>query len=216
MPPGHPTEQGQHAALDLSPAHRRPELFVSGECLAEGPRQTLQTILHEAVHALAPCPWGQGHFPGWQVPQQARVRRPRRRAGPGLARRPAAASGDRLLRGPADRADRGGLRRHPDVSGCGHPPVSRHLPPPRATRRPRPRGGPGWSGWRRAAAERQDGRAVQGRLRLPAAPVVLDPGQAIHPRANHLRRLRPRLPTPGRRPLEVMSRLTGLGPTTTR
>ena len=26
---------------------------MSGECLAEGPRQTLQTMLHEAVHALA-------------------------------------------------------------------------------------------------------------------------------------------------------------------
>ena len=28
-------------------------LFVAGECLAESPRQTLQTMLHEAVHALA-------------------------------------------------------------------------------------------------------------------------------------------------------------------
>jgi hypothetical protein len=28
-------------------------LFVAGECLAEGPRQTLQTMLHEAVLALA-------------------------------------------------------------------------------------------------------------------------------------------------------------------
>jgi hypothetical protein len=50
---GHPTEQGQGAALDLSAARRKPELFVAGECLAEGPRQTLQTMLHEAVHALA-------------------------------------------------------------------------------------------------------------------------------------------------------------------
>jgi hypothetical protein len=50
---GRPTEQGQGAALDLSAAPRKPELFVAGECLAEGPRQTLQTILHEAVHALA-------------------------------------------------------------------------------------------------------------------------------------------------------------------
>jgi hypothetical protein len=115
MPPGHPTEQGQHAALDLSPAHRRPELFVSGECLAEGPRQTLQTILHEAVHALAPCPWGQGHLPGWQVPQQARVRRPRRRAGLGLAGGPAASPGDRLLRRPADRA---GLADYADTLAC--------------------------------------------------------------------------------------------------
>jgi hypothetical protein len=115
MPPGHPTEQGQHAALGLSPAHRRPELFVSGECLAEGPRQTLQTILHEAVHALAPCPWGQGHLPGWQVPQQARVRRPRRRAGLGLAGGPAASPGDRLLRRPADRA---GLADYADTLAC--------------------------------------------------------------------------------------------------
>jgi hypothetical protein len=50
---GRPTEQGQGAALDLSAARRKPELFVAGECLAEGPRQTLQTMLHEAVHALA-------------------------------------------------------------------------------------------------------------------------------------------------------------------
>jgi len=50
---GRPTEEGQGAALDLSAARRKPELFVAGECLAEGPRQTLQTMLHEAVHALA-------------------------------------------------------------------------------------------------------------------------------------------------------------------
>jgi hypothetical protein len=50
---GRPIEEGQGAALDLSAARRRPELFVAGECLAEGPRQTLQTMLHEAVHALA-------------------------------------------------------------------------------------------------------------------------------------------------------------------
>jgi hypothetical protein len=36
-----------------APAHRRPDLFVSGECLAEGPRQTLQTVLPETVHSLA-------------------------------------------------------------------------------------------------------------------------------------------------------------------
>jgi hypothetical protein len=50
---GRPTEEGQGAALDLSAARRRPELFIAGECLAEGSRQTLQTMLHEAVHALA-------------------------------------------------------------------------------------------------------------------------------------------------------------------
>ena len=48
-----PHRRGPGAALDLSAARRRPELFVAGECLAEGPRQTLQTMLHEAVHALA-------------------------------------------------------------------------------------------------------------------------------------------------------------------
>jgi hypothetical protein len=51
--PRPPHEQGQGAALDLSAARRKPELFVAGAGLAEGPRQTLQTILHEAVHALA-------------------------------------------------------------------------------------------------------------------------------------------------------------------
>jgi hypothetical protein len=50
---GRPTEEGQGAALDLSAARRKPELFVAGECLAEGPRQTLHTMLHGAVHALA-------------------------------------------------------------------------------------------------------------------------------------------------------------------
>src|SRR5215213_5360269 len=50
---GRPTEERQGAALDLSMARRKPELFIAGECLAEGPRQTLQTMLHEAVHALA-------------------------------------------------------------------------------------------------------------------------------------------------------------------
>jgi hypothetical protein len=50
---GRPTEEGQGAALDFSAARRKPELFISGECLAEGHRQTLQTMLHEAVHALA-------------------------------------------------------------------------------------------------------------------------------------------------------------------
>jgi hypothetical protein len=44
------------------------------------------------------------------------------------------------------------------------------------------------------------GEQVQGGLRLPAVTVVLDPGQAVHPRANHLRGLRPGLPTPGRWP----------------
>jgi hypothetical protein len=34
---GRPTEEGQGAALDLSAARRRHELFVAGECLAEGP-----------------------------------------------------------------------------------------------------------------------------------------------------------------------------------
>ena len=48
-----PQRTGQGAALDLSAAQRKPGRFVAGECLAEGPRQTLQTMLYEAVHALA-------------------------------------------------------------------------------------------------------------------------------------------------------------------
>jgi hypothetical protein len=59
--------------------------------------------------------------------------------------------------------------------------------------------GPGGSGRRRTAADRQDRRAIQGRLRLPATPVVLDPRQAVHARADYLRGLRPGLPTPRRR-----------------
>jgi len=147
---GRPTEQGQGAALDLSAAPRKPELFVAGECLAEGPRQTLQTMLHEAVHALAP------------------------------------------VRGVKD-TSRGGKYHNkrefiPLAGELG-------LAWPQGPRRPRPRQGPGWSGWRRPAADRQDERAVQGRLRLPAAPVVLDPDQAIRSRTDHLRRLRPEVPT---------------------
>src|SRR5215212_6449102 len=95
---GRPTEERQGAALDLSATRRKPELFVAGECLAEGPRQTLQTMLHEAVHALAHVRRVKDTSRGRQVPQQARVRRPRRRTRPGLARRAAAPSGDRLLR----------------------------------------------------------------------------------------------------------------------
>jgi hypothetical protein len=45
--------QKARAPRCISAARRRPELFVAGECLAQGPRQTLQTMLHEAVHALA-------------------------------------------------------------------------------------------------------------------------------------------------------------------
>jgi len=54
----------------------------------------------------------------------------------------------------------------------GHPPVPRHLPPAGAARRPRQ--GAGQPGARRPAAHQQGRRAVQGRLWLPAAPVVLD------------------------------------------
>jgi hypothetical protein len=46
------TEAGHGAKLDLQP-NRKPELFVAGECFAEGAEHTLTTILHEAVHALA-------------------------------------------------------------------------------------------------------------------------------------------------------------------
>ncbi|HZD73505.1 MAG TPA: hypothetical protein VE776_06410 [Actinomycetota bacterium] len=56
---GHPqppatttTEAGHDAKLDLR-ANRKPELFVAGECFAEGAEHTLTTILHEAAHALA-------------------------------------------------------------------------------------------------------------------------------------------------------------------
>jgi hypothetical protein len=102
------------------------ELFVSGERLAEGPRQTLQTMLHKAVHGLAHARGVKDTSWGRQVPQQAGVHRPRRPAGPGQAAGAAAASGDRLLRRAADRADRGRLRRHPRLSGRGHPAVPRH------------------------------------------------------------------------------------------
>jgi hypothetical protein len=46
------TEAGQPAGLHLAP-DRKPELFVAGECFAEGATHTLTTILHEATHALA-------------------------------------------------------------------------------------------------------------------------------------------------------------------
>ena len=94
---GHPTEAGQAAALDLSAARRKPELFVAGECLAKGPRQTLQTMLHEAVHALAHARrvndtsrGGKDHNTRAFVALASAL---------GLAwpQRPAAASGDRLL-----------------------------------------------------------------------------------------------------------------------
>jgi hypothetical protein len=47
-----PTEAGQGAGLHVPP-DRKPELFVAGECFAEGATHTLVTILHEATHALA-------------------------------------------------------------------------------------------------------------------------------------------------------------------
>ena len=46
------TEPGSGAGLHLQP-DRKPELFVAGECFAEGATHTLTTILHEATHALA-------------------------------------------------------------------------------------------------------------------------------------------------------------------
>ncbi len=45
-------EPGQDAKLQVPP-DRKPELFVAGECFAEGATHTLTTILHEAAHALA-------------------------------------------------------------------------------------------------------------------------------------------------------------------
>jgi hypothetical protein len=56
---GHPqptatptTEPSQNGKLHVQ-ADRKPELFVAGECFAEGATHTLTTILHEAAHALA-------------------------------------------------------------------------------------------------------------------------------------------------------------------
>jgi hypothetical protein len=46
------TETGHDAGLHVQP-DRKPELFVAGECFAEGATHTLTTILHEAAHALA-------------------------------------------------------------------------------------------------------------------------------------------------------------------
>jgi hypothetical protein len=46
------TTAGHDAKLDLRP-NRKPELFVAGECFAEGAEHTMTTILHEAAHALA-------------------------------------------------------------------------------------------------------------------------------------------------------------------
>jgi hypothetical protein len=89
------------------------------------------------------------------------------------------------LGGAADRADGGRLRRHPGPLEGGDPAVvPRHLPPPGPPWRTRPREG---ARRRRPAAHRQGWQTVQGRLRLPAAPVVLDPGQAVHAGADHLR-----------------------------
>jgi hypothetical protein len=45
-------ELGQDGKLQVR-ADRKPELFVAGECFAEGAEHTLTTILHEAAHALA-------------------------------------------------------------------------------------------------------------------------------------------------------------------
>jgi hypothetical protein len=196
---GHPTEQGQGAALDLSAARPKPELFVSGECLAEGPHQTLQTMLHEAVHALA----------------YVRGVKDTSRGGKYHNKREFVA-----LAGELGLAWPDGQRPHPVIGFSEVQLTERTLTDyadtlaylgaairlyrdtfrqPRPPRRPRPRQGPGWPGRRRPAADRQGWRAVQGGLRLPAAPVVLDPRQAVHPRADHLRDLRPGLPTPRRR-----------------
>ncbi len=45
-------EPGQDAKLQVPP-DRKPELFVAGECFAEGAEHTFTTMLHEAAHALA-------------------------------------------------------------------------------------------------------------------------------------------------------------------
>lgn len=46
---------GYHAPEQWARAQeegRAPELFIAGELLARGPRETLQTVMHEAAHAL--------------------------------------------------------------------------------------------------------------------------------------------------------------------
>ncbi|WP_431684160.1 hypothetical protein [Kitasatospora sp. KL5] len=48
-----PLKRGHHAAEKwLSEAGRAPEVFIAGELLALGGREVLQTLLHEAAHAV--------------------------------------------------------------------------------------------------------------------------------------------------------------------
>jgi hypothetical protein len=58
---GHPTEHGQAAALDRSAARRKPELFVAGECLAEGPARPCRPCCMRP--STPPRPRGQRHLP---------------------------------------------------------------------------------------------------------------------------------------------------------
>jgi hypothetical protein len=157
---GHPTEQGPRAALDLSAARRKPELFIAGECLAESPHQTLQTMLHEAVHALA----------------HARGVKDTSRAGKYHNKREfVALAGELGLAWPQ------GQRPHP-VIGFSEVQLTEQTLTDYADTL-------AYLGaairlyrdtFRRLGLLGGQGQ-VQGRLRLPAAPVVLDPGQAVHP-----------------------------------
>ena len=167
-------------------------LFIAGECLAEGPSQTLQTMLHEAVHALA-------HVRGVKDTSRGGKYHNKREfvalAGElGLAwpqgQQPHSVIGfsEVQLTEPtlADYADtlaflgrRSGCTATPSAAWACSAAKARSRAARTAT----------------TAAHRQDRRAVQGHLRLSAAPVVLDPRQAVHPRAHLLRGLRPGLPT---------------------
>ena len=148
-----------------------------------------------------PCPRGQRHLPSRQVPQQAQVRRPRRRARPGLAARAAVASGDRLLRCPVDRAGSGRPCRHPGLSGGSHPlyrDTFRRLGLLSGQGTGQEADGPGGT----AEGQQPTGKAGE-RFKVACGcqppPVVLDPGQAVHLGTDHLRRLQPRFPTLGHR-----------------
>jgi hypothetical protein len=69
------------------------------------PRPNPADMLHEAVHALAHARGVKDTSRGGKYHNKREFVAPRRRTRPGLAPRPAAPFGDRLLRGPADRAD---------------------------------------------------------------------------------------------------------------
>jgi hypothetical protein len=140
---------------------------------------------------------GAGRRPTDTAGRRTPRRRPRRRARPGLASRPTAhpvigfSEVQLIEQAVADYADTLAYLGRP--FGCTATPSAAWGSSVAKARR-----GAGRSGLRRAA-HRQDGRAVQG-LRLLATAVVLDPGQAVHSRADYLRSLRPGVPTRERQP----------------